>query len=1067
MNFSASLRSEILKTKRTPAVYIMLAVAAVIPLIQFINFIIPSDENVSPWEGYFQQGHAFINFMFVQVFVVLASTLLMQTEYKNNTWKQVLTSPQSFSSIYFSKFVVLQILTLMLIICFNIFLLMFAGLLDLILSTHYATYISRWPEICKIIARTYVASLGMSAFCYWMAVRFKNFIIPVTMGIALYAAGPVLLFEFAKKFAANYPFALPIVVVTKKFSSEALSYQFLSFGYAIVFLGGGYLDFLLRQTSWRMLLPTEFIGNPLRFFSMRKNILIVSYRNLIKDKVYAFFNITGLTIGLTSSTLLMLYIIDELSFDRYHVNADNIYRVISDIKESDNAFTWASTPFPLATGIVEQTHKVKNAVRFFKTGRTMYRTENKQFYEDRFFLADSSVFEMFTYKFLAGDPTSALLEPYSIVMTKTTASKYYPNVLSAVGQTIQNQSGETFTITGILEDVPINSHFRFNALISLSTRASTMPDTWGRLGAFTYVQLEKGTAEDEIQTVLDTLVSQKIDPLFSERGIETKLSLQPITSIHLYSRIQDEAEEGGDISYIYVFSAVAILILLIACSNYMNLATARSINRAKEVGIRKVVGSQRHELVFQFLTESIILAMIAFVFTIGCVYLLMPGFNFLANKSLDFISVLQPSVLITLVGLAILAGIVGGSYPAIYLSSFQASDVLKGNRISASANSGLRRTLVIVQFSISVFMIIATMIVYNQMEFMRTKDLGFKKEHVVRIPLSGDDQRKGYPLFVQQLQHSSDIVSVGMSSAFPGERIGKLLLKVEDNDGKFSDRGVDIFYSDYHYAETLGMKIVQGRNFSENIPSDTLYGILVNEAMVKRMGWADPIGKRFRPQRKAKDGREIEKRVVGVVKDYHQSSLYDAIEPLVIVLSDERNDNVFVRTSENGVKRSVAAVEDAWKKAFPNEPLEFKFLDQDFDSQYQADQKRSYIFTLFALLTTVIACLGLLGLAAFTTEQRTKEIGLRKIAGASVSGLMLLVATDFLKLIGVAILLAIPLTWYFTNEWLENFAYRIDLMQEWPTFVIAAFVAFIVTLFTTSYHVIKAARTNPVMALRA
>jgi putative ABC transport system permease protein len=278
---------------------------------------------------------------------------------------------------------------------------------------------------------------------------------------------------------------------------------------------------------------------------------------------------------------------------------------------------------------------------------------------------------------------------------------------------------------------------------------------------------------------------------------------------------------------------------------------------------------------------------------------------------------------------------------------------------------------------------------------------------------------------------------------------------------------VDIFYSDYHYAETLGMKIVQGRNFSENIPSDTLYGILVNEAMVKRMGWADPIGKRFRPQRKAKDGREIEKRVVGVVKDYHQSSLYDAIEPLVIVLSDERNDNVFVRTSENGVKRSVAAVEDAWKKAFPNEPLEFKFLDQDFDSQYQADQKRSYIFTLFALLTTVIACLGLLGLAAFTTEQRTKEIGLRKIAGASVSGLMLLVATDFLKLIGVAILLAIPLTWYFTNEWLENFAYRIDLMQEWPTFVIAAFVAFIVTLFTTSYHVIKAARTNPVMALRA
>jgi putative ABC transport system permease protein len=321
-------------------------------------------------------------------------------------------------------------------------------------------------------------------------------------------------------------------------------------------------------------------------------------------------------------------------------------------------------------------------------------------------------------------------------------------------------------------------------------------------------------------------------------------------------------------------------------------------------------------------------------------------------------------------------------------------------------------------------------------------------------------------MFIHHLQASGDVVAVGMSSAYPGERIGKLLLKVEDNNGKFSDRGVDIFFADYNYAETLGMTIVQGRNFSENIPSDTLYAILVNEAMVKRMGWTDPIGKRFKPQRKAKDGREIEKRVVGVVKDYHQSSLYDAIEPLIIVLSDERNDNVFVRTADNGVRRSVAAIEASWKKVFPNEPLEFRFLDQDFDSQYQADKKRSYIFTVFAILTMVIACLGLLGLAAFTTEQRTKEIGLRKISGASFTELILLISTDFVKLIGVAVLLAIPLTWYFTNEWLENFAYRIDLIQEWRTFVLSSAIALIVTLMTTAYHVVKAARTNPVVALQ-
>lgn len=756
---------------------------------------------------------------------------------------------------------------------------------------------------------------------------------------------------------------------------------------------------------------------------------------------------------------------DELSYDRYHRHPENIYRVISDITESDNAFTWPSSPVPLADEIVEKGNGVKNAVRFLKTGRTMYRHEAKEFYEEKIFLADSTVFDTFNWPFLAGDPSTALDAPSSIVLSEQLATKYFGNATNAIGQQLQNQENESFSVTGVMRDVPPNSHFRFDGLISISTRRATLSDNWGRLGAITYLELTDDVDLDDFRPVLDTIVSQKIDPIFESRGITTKLSLQPITSIHLHSKLADEAEDGGDISYIYVFGAVAFLILIIACINYMNLTTARSMGRIREVGIRKVVGSLRHQLVVQFLLESVCLSIMAFGITILVVYLLLPGFNFLSNKSLDFSTVMNVPVMTSFTIIAILVGLISGSYPAIYLSSFNPVDVLKGNLVG-NGNNSFRRTLVILQFSISVFMIIATFIVYNQMQFMRTKDLGFNKEHVVKIPLSGSDQRKNFPLLIQQLKQLPEVVSIGMTSATPGERIGKALLKVEADDGRFTDRGVDVFAADYNYVNTMDMKIVQGRNFDENIPSDTLYAILVNESMVKRMGWTDPIGKRFRPQRRAKDGREIEKRVVGVVKDYNQSSLYDAIEPMIIVLSDENNDNVLVRITPGDVTKSVEAISDAWTAAFPNDPLEFRFLDQDFDSQYQADQKRSYIFSTFSILTMFIACLGLLGLAAFTTEQRTKEIGLRKIAGASTGVLLVLIAKDFMRLVGVAILIAIPLTWYFTNEWLEHFAYRIELLSEWPTFLIAAVAAMLITMITTGYHVVRAARTNPVEALR-
>ncbi len=797
---------------------------------------------------------------------------------------------------------------------------------------------------------------------------------------------------------------------------------------------------------------------------MLKNLLKISVRTILKDKTYSLINVTGLTIGITCSLFLLMYILHEVSYDRYHKNARNIYRVVSNIKETDNAFTWAVAQIPLAEELRDNYPEVKNAVRFFDTGRTLYKNGDKQFYEENFFLADSTVFDMFTYPFLYGDPATALDNSFSIVLTEKTAKKYFEDVSSALGQSIQDQQGEEFKITGIMKDVPLNSHFIFDGLISRSTRPGYQ-GSWGNFGVFTYILLPEGYDLSKMYASLDKVIKEKVNPIFDQFGIKIKYELQPILDIHLYSKIQDEAEAGGDISYIYIFASVAIFMLIIACINYMNLATARSVNRAREVGVRKVMGSQRRQLIAQFITESVVLAFIAMVASLLLIYALLPSFNTLANKSLPFSFILQTPVLLSLVGIALFVGVVGGSYPAFYLSGFNPVNVLKG-KVSARGGSVLfRKFLVVFQFAISIFMLISTLIVYDQLQYMRNKDLGFEKERVVRLTLNEGALREKAQVLVDRLKQTPEVTAVGMANTWPGQNIGKLLLKVEDNEGKLTDRGVDLYSADFDFVKTLGMHIVEGRDFSRDIISDTTYAVLVNESMVKRMAWYNPIGKKFIFAGGGPNGTDIEKHVVGVVKDYHQNSLYDAIEPLMIVL-DRNNNNVFVRTTEGDVRQSIAAIEKAWKDIFPTYTFEYNFLDADFNSQYKADEKRSQIFTAFSGMTIVIACLGLLGLAAFTTEQRTKEIGVRKVIGATVQNLVMLVSREFFILVGIGMVLAFPASWYFTHDWLQNFAYRIELEGEWPTFVISATLAFVITLVTVGYHVVRAASANPVTALR-
>lgn len=796
---------------------------------------------------------------------------------------------------------------------------------------------------------------------------------------------------------------------------------------------------------------------------MLKNLFKIAIRSISKDKTYSAINILGLTIGITCSMFLLMYILDELSYDRYHKNADNIYRIVSNIKEPDNAFTWAVAQIPVAEELRDNYPEVENAVRFFGTSRDLYKNGELQFYENDFYLADSTVFDMFSYEFIKGDPATALDLPFTMVLTEKMARKYFGEA-DPINQSLQNQQNEEFKVTGVIKDVPHNSHFRFDALISRNTRPQNQGH-WGSFGVFTYIQLPSGYDLTKMYTSLDTIVSQKVNPIFEQYGISIKYELQRITDIHLHSKIQDEAEAGGDISYIYIFGAVAGFMLIIACINYMNLATARSANRAKEVGIRKVMGSQRTQLVYQFITESVVITLIALVISIALIYLLLSTFNSLSNKQMPFGYILQAPVLLSLLGIVLFAGIVGGSYPAFYLSGFNPVNVLKGKLAAKGGSVFFRKGLVVAQFAISIFMLISTLIVYDQLEFLRKKDLGFDKEQVIRIDLSGQELRQKSKALVEKIKQNKDVEKVGMADSSPGEGIGKLLIKVEDNEGKLADKGVDLFSADYDFVSTLGMEIVQGRDFSRDIISDTTFAVLVNEAMVKRMAWTNPIGKKFIFQGNGPNNTDIEKHVVGVVKDYHQNSLYDVIEPLMIILDDEQN-YVFVRTQRGDVRQSIASLEKVWKEVNPNHPFEYQFLDENFDSQYTADEKRSQIFTVFSALTITIACLGLLGLAAFTTEQRTKEIGVRKVIGATVGSLVTLVSKEFFLLVGIGMVLAFPAAWYFTNGWLENFAYRIVLNSEWPTFLLSALLALVITIVTVGFHVMKSAMANPVNSLR-
>ena len=787
---------------------------------------------------------------------------------------------------------------------------------------------------------------------------------------------------------------------------------------------------------------------------MLKNLIKTAIRHILKHFGYSILNILGLTLGISSSLFLIIYVADEVSYDRYHEKADRIYRVSTKITEPDDQFIWTVAQIPFGPQLVHDYPEVQSFVRFINMPRSLYKYEDKEFNEENFFYVDSTLFDIFTYKVLKGEVKSALLNPKKIILTEKIANKYFGKS-DPIGKTLTTGT-DTYEVTGVIQDVPTNSHFRFDAVASRNNLPKQL-GSWGNFEVFTYLLFPKNFDIKVFEKKIQDMYGTYMKPIFGPMNIKMEYILEPITKIHLYSTKAGEPEPTGSITYVYIFFIVAIFLVLIAAMNYMNLATARSTRRAREVGLRKVVGSRRGPLMIQFLSESMVFTIISLIFSIVLLIVLLPKFNMLAGKSFNLHVIYSPVVLLTLLGIILVVGLFGGSYPAFFLSRFSPVTVLKGEITQGSAGSLFRKILVVIQFTISVIMIICTLVVFRQLNYLKTMDQGFDQKNVLSLELNQSLIRK-CPVLKEALLQNPDIIYVSVTNTRIGEGSGKLIFNVETDQG-MAQKGINFAVVDQDFVKTLGIKIVKGRDFQQDMPSDTLSGVIVNETFVKRMGWTEPIGKKV----EAGDANTLRARVIGVMHDYHQTGMYNGIESLLLAYRT-LNNVVYIKLSGNYMKPTLSYIETKWKEIFPGEPYTYTFLNERFNRQFEADEKRGLIFTLFTILAILIACLGLFGLASYMVEQRTKEIGIRKVFGANESTILRLIAKDFLILVIIGIVIAAPVAYYFMSNWLKNYVYRTNIGV--PLILLAGLLTILITFITISYKAYQAAVMNPANSLK-
>ena len=800
---------------------------------------------------------------------------------------------------------------------------------------------------------------------------------------------------------------------------------------------------------------------------MLKNYFLVAFRNIIKQKFYAFINILGLTIGITATLFVILYVSDELSYDRFHTNIDNMYRVGLHGRLGGQDVRVTSTPPPLVAALKNDVPGIQDAVRLWERGDVIISYEDLVFTEDNIFYTDSTFFDFFSFKLLEGDPKTALKEPNSIVLTENSAIKFFGKD-SGLGKILTFSNDKmAMKVTGIVEDPPSNSHIKFNYLVSFSSSDFGISDQWLSNSLNTYFIKHNEALIDEIDAKLNNdIIPKYVGPQiqqflgisldqFIEQDGAYGYFINPVKDIHLYSDVQGELEPPGNISYIYIFIAIGLFILIIASINFMNLSTAKSAGRAREVGMRKTFGSLKRQLMGQFLVESIIYSLVSVILASIIAILLLPQFNLISGKILSYRILMSPMMITGLLSLVIVVGFLAGSYPAFYLTSFKITEVLKGQASKGMKSGRIRSVLVILQFSISILLIICTAIVYNQLQYTQKKNLGFKKENVMVIANVSrlENNRQG---FKDALTSHNAITAASYSnSVIPGVNNMTIFRK----PGLEEDHIVGVYFADHEHMETMGFELDEGRDFSRDFLSDST-AMLVNQAVVDEMGWDDPIGEKLI----SFNGQEpLELTVIGVLKNFNFESLRDEVKPLMIRLGDF-GDDMTVRVKFEDPKEAVQFVESKWKELATDAPFEYSFLDEQFDELYRAEQRLGLLFTIFTFLALFIATLGLFGLAAFTAEQRTKEIGIRKVMGASIMGVMQVLSFEFIKYIGIAFIVAIFPAYYFMSKWLENFVYRVDI-SVW-TVLLSGLFALLVAVLTVSFQSFKAARINPAKTLR-
>ena len=798
---------------------------------------------------------------------------------------------------------------------------------------------------------------------------------------------------------------------------------------------------------------------------MFKNYLKVAFRNIKKQKGYAFINISGLAIGMAACLLIMLWVHDELNFDSFNENADHIYRLTIDAHMGTRMKVPVS-PTPSGPALVQEYPEVLQYARLSRPNRYPVSIGDKEYFEENVAFADNSIFEIFSFPFIGGDPKTALATAYSAVITETTAKKYFGDE-SPIGKMIKIDGDSEYAVMGVVEDVPANSHFSFNILRSMETQYAVnrqIMENWLAVSQYTYILLDENTDYKEFEQKLPAFVDKNIGATLKSYGASLTIHLQPLKQIHLHSDFPGDIAAQGDILYVYLFSGIALFVLIIACINFVNLSTARSTTRAKEVGMRKTLGAVRHRLMGQFLGECVVYSLLALFLAVFFILMAMPWFNTVVGRNLS-LNILQiPWLIPGFIGLALFVGFAAGSYPAFFLSSFHPVSVLRNKAKIGTKNVLFRRILVISQFAISIALIIGTMMIYKQLMYMKSTELGFNKEHVVVLPHLGDVLPDSYQTVRDEFKKISGVINIGASSLVPGRGITKSLFRPE-GFAQNESQPMDYRSIDPGYISTLGIKIIAGRNFSEDLSTDQTESVLINETAAAKFGWIDPIGKQFILSPDESDqGEETFINVIGVVKDYHITSLREKIEPMIIFNDPSLYTTLSIRIIPLNIQNSLEAIRNKWKGIMPDKPFDYFFLDESFDSQYRAEERMGNLTMRFSLLAVFIGCLGLFGMASYTTEQRTKEIGIRKILGASTGKIIRMLSKEYILLVALGNLIAWPAAYFLMKSWLNNFAYRISLTL-W-IFLAAALLSLAVAVLTVSYQSIKAALSNPAVSLK-